>query len=157
MPLLALTASAGRYSLYEDRDRMNQWQSNVLCEWGRSNTEEPWTKWTFWWLRDKEWMNSGTHFLGVYFPPNQEYGFPYFTTFPHTELNSIPLPSQGINCLNQLLEDLNNWVHRTKRVVDIFMGSPIDIWLNTIGSRVWIISLPIPCEIMCPSLVALHS
>ena len=56
--------------------------------------------------------------------------------FPNTKLTAIPLHSQCINYLNQLLEELNDWVHKTKWVVESFMGSPIDIWLNTIGSRV---------------------
>ena len=50
---------------------------------------------------------------------------------------------------NQLIDD---WAQKTEWVVDIFMGSPLDIWLFRIGSKVWIFPLPIPCEIMHPSL-----
>ena len=71
---------------------------------------------------------------------------------PNTKLAGIHLHSQGINYLNQFLDELNDWVHKTKWVVAKFMGPLIEICLNTIGSRVWIISLPIPCEIMLPSL-----
>ena len=55
---------------------------------------------------------------------------------PNTKLTAIPFHSQGINDLNQLLEELNDWVHKKKWVVERFMGSLIDIWINTIGSRV---------------------
>ena len=75
--------------------------------------------------------------------------------FPTLKLTAILFPSQGINYLNQFLEEINDWEQNTKKVVDIFMGSPIEIWLNIIGSIVWIFSLPITCEIMLPSLVAL--
>ena len=54
----------------------------------------------------------------------------------NTILTAILFHSQGINYLNQLLEEINDWAHKTKRVVESFMGSPIDIWINTIGSIV---------------------
>ena len=52
---------------------------------------------------------------------NLNFGLPY----------SFPL--QGINYLNQFLEEINDWAQKTKWVVD---SSPIDIWLYPIGSRV---------------------
>ena len=65
-------------------------------------------------------MNElNTHFLGVYLPHKQEYNFPDFTAFPYTKLTTIPLHSQCINFLNQLLEELNDWVHKTKWVAEI--------------------------------------
>ena len=54
---------------------------------------------------------------------------------PNTKLTAIPLHSLYINCRNQLLEEINDWVNYTKRVVESFMGSPTDIWLYTIVSR----------------------
>ena len=38
--------------------------------------------------------------------------------FPNTKLTDIPLHSQCINYLNQLLEELNDWVHKPKWVVE---------------------------------------
>ena len=57
------------------------------------------------------------------------------TAFPNMKLTTIPLHSQCINCPNQLLEELNDWVHKTKWVVES-LWVLIDIWLNTIGSTV---------------------
>ena len=51
-------------------------------------------------------------------------------------LTSIPFPSQGNNFLNQFLAEINDWAQKTKWVVERLMGSPFDIWLNIIGSRV---------------------
>ena len=82
----------------------------------------------------EEWL--GDQFLGVSFPHKQKHDFPKLIASPNTKLTSIPLHSQCINSLSQLLEELNDWVHKKKWVVESFMGSLIDIWLNTIGSRV---------------------
>ena len=38
--------------------------------------------------------------------------------FSNTKLTTIPLHSQCIKYLNQLLEELNDWVHKTKWVVE---------------------------------------
>ena len=46
---------------------------------------------------------------------------------PNTNLSAILFPFQNINYLNQFLEEINDWVNKTKKVVDSFMGSPIDI------------------------------
>ena len=56
--------------------------------------------------------------------------------FPNTKLTTILLYFQGINYLNQLLEELNDWAQKTKWVVESFMGSLIDICIYIIGSRV---------------------
>ena len=81
----------------------------------------------------EEW--NGNQFLGVFLPHKQIYEFPKFMACPNMKLTAIPLNSQCINYLNQLLEELNDWVCKTKWVVEIFTGSLIDIWLNPIGSR----------------------
>ena len=82
----------------------------------------------------EEWF--GHQFPGVFLPHKQRFIFPKIMACPNTKLTAVPFHSQGINYLNQLLEELNDWVHKIKWVVEIFMGSLIDIWLNTIGSKV---------------------
>ena len=64
----------------------------------------------------EEWF--GHTFLGVLFPHKKKYDFPELMAFLYTELIAIPLHSQCINCLNQLLEELNDWVHKEKWVVE---------------------------------------
>ena len=51
-------------------------------------------------------------------------------------LTSIPFLSQGNNFLNQFLVVINDWVNKTRKVVDSLMGFPFDIWLFPIGSKV---------------------
>ena len=55
--------------------------------------------------------------------------------FPNTKLTAILFPSQGINYLNQFMEEINDWVSKTRKVVDNVMGFPLDIWIFPIGSR----------------------
>ena len=82
----------------------------------------------------EEWF--GHTFLGFFLPHKKKYDFPKLMAFPNTQLAAIPLHSQFNNYLNQLLEELNDWVNKTKWVVESFMGSLIDIWIYTMGSRV---------------------
>ena len=84
------------------------------------------------------WVKNGMgrHFLGNNLPNKSKYDFQKLMASPIRILAAILFPSQGINYLNQLLEEINDWAQKTKKVVDIFMGSHIDIWLNPIGSRV---------------------
>ena len=63
---------------------------------------------------DEEW-NVHT-FLGVFLPHKKKYDFPKLMVFPNTKLTAIPLHSQCINYLNQFMEELNDWVHKTKWV-----------------------------------------
>ena len=81
-----------------------------------------------------EW--NGHAFLGIYLPNNQKCVFQKLMPSPICILTSILFHSQCINYLNQLLEEINDWARKTKWVVDIFMGSPIDIWIYPIISRV---------------------
>ena len=83
---------------------------------------------------DEEWVRN--EFLGVYLPHKSKIRFPTIMGFPNTNLTAILFPSQGINYLNQLLEEINDWAQNKKWVVDNFMGCPFDIWLYPIGSRV---------------------
>ena len=82
----------------------------------------------------EEWF--GHTFLGVSLPHKKKCDFPKLMASPNMKLTTIPLHSQCINCPNQILEEINDWVHNKKWVVESFMGSLIDIWLNCIGSRV---------------------
>ena len=99
-------------------------------------------------------MNNGLgmHFKAFTFPTSQKHVFSKMGGLPKLNLTSIPFPSQGNNFPNQFLAKIIDWHTNTKWVVYNFMGFPFDIWLYPIGSRVWIIFLPIPCEIMPPSL-----
>ena len=91
-------------------------------------------------------------FLGIYLPHKPKMRFQKTDGFSISNLIAILFPSSCINYLNQFLEEINDWTQKTKWVVDSFMGFPFNIWLYPIGSRVWIFFLPIPCEIMPPSL-----
>ena len=64
----------------------------------------------------EEW--NGYQFMGVFLPYNQKHDFSKLTACPNQKLTTIPLHSQCINYLNQLLEELNDWVHKTKWVVE---------------------------------------
>ena len=64
----------------------------------------------------EEW--NGHQFLGVFLPHNQKHDFPKLMACPNMKLTSIPLHSQSINCLSQLLEEINDWVHKKKWVVE---------------------------------------
>ena len=44
---------------------------------------------------------------------------------PQFEFDCHTLPPQGINYLNQILEEINDWVNKTKKVVDSFMVLPL--------------------------------
>ena len=60
----------------------------------------------------------GNPFIGVFLPHKKKLQFSKIDDFPEYEIVYIPLHSQCINCLNQLLEELNDWVHKPKWVVE---------------------------------------
>ena len=62
--------------------------------------------------------------------------FPKTYGFSNLNLGCHTLPIPCNNELNQFLEEINDWHKKTKWVVESLMGSPIDIWLNIVGSRV---------------------
>ena len=64
----------------------------------------------------EEWI--GNTFLGVFLLHKKKYDFLEFMACPYMKLTAIPLHSQCIHCLNQLLEELNDWVHKSKWVVE---------------------------------------
>ena len=65
---------------------------------------------------DEEWI--GNTFIGVFLPHKKKYYFPKFMAYPNTNLTAILFHSQCINCLNQLLEEINDWVRKKKWVVE---------------------------------------
>ena len=83
---------------------------------------------------NEEW--NGQELVGDKLPNKSKYDFQKLMASPIQILTSILFPSQGINCPNQLLEEINDWAQKTKKVVDRFMGSPIYVWFNPIVSRV---------------------
>ena len=84
-----------------------------------------------------------THFL-------KTDGFSNLNLVCHT----LPIPCN--NQLNQLLAVINDWVNRTRKVVDSLTGSPFDIWLFPIGPK----GLNIPPSLIlrksCPLSLLLH-
>ena len=76
------------------------------------------------------------HILLISFPINENIGSLRLEVCSSIKSTTVPFSAQGINYLNQLLEEIHDWVNKTKWVVDSFMGSPIDICLNTIGLKV---------------------
>ena len=68
----------------------------------------------------------------------QEYGVCRLQTYKFSQTNNqttMPCSAQGINCLNQILEEINDLEHRTKGSRG-FIGFLIDIWSHPIGSGV---------------------
>ena len=65
----------------------------------------------------EEWI--GHTFLGVFLPHKQKHDFSRLMAFLNTKLTVISPHCQCINCLNQLLEELNDWVHKSKWIVEI--------------------------------------
>ena len=103
----------------------------------------------------RKWRMCVNHGMGMHFLnfscPISKKTIPKNDGLPNSNLTSILFQSQGINYLNQFLEEINDWVNKTKKVVDHFMGSPIDIWIYPIGSRVWIFPSPFLAK-SCPHL-----
>ena len=64
---------------------------------------------------DFEWLWAP--FRGCFLAQEEKIQFPRLVAFPCTKLAAIPLHSQGINYLNQFLEELNDWIHNPKWVV----------------------------------------
>ena len=56
--------------------------------------------------------------------------------FPQIRISfPILFPSPCNKYFNQFMEELNDWVNETRKVVDYLMGSPIDIWLFPIDPK----------------------
>ena len=76
---------------------------------------------------------------------------------PNTNLTAILFDSQCINCLNQLPEEINDWVHESKWVVESLWVLSLTFGLTLLAQGLNNPPRPISCEIMSLSLVALHS
>ena len=72
---------------------------------------------------------NGMHFWVFTCPKSQNWFSPNLNFLP------ILLPSPCNNYFNQFLQELNDWVNETRKVVDCFMGSPFDIWIFPIGPK----------------------
>ena len=81
----------------------------------------------------EEW--NGNPFLGVLFPHKKKHDFLKIMACPNTKLIAIPLHSQCINHLNQLLEELNDWVHKTKLVVESLWVLSLTFGLTLLAQR----------------------
>ena len=57
------------------------------------------------------WVNEwlGLPFPSIYLAHKSKFIFPKMGAFPNTNLTAILFPSQGINYLNQFLEEINDW------------------------------------------------
>ena len=80
---------------------------------------------------------NGKQFLGVNLPNKSKYDSQKLMASPIQILTAIPFHSQGINYLNQLLEEINDWVHKTKWVVEslwvlslTFVSTLLDQWFE---------------------------
>ena len=86
-------------------------------------------------MRIVEWAQIASAFL----PYKKEYRFPQATGLLRKEIDChASLSAQGINCLNQLLEELNDQVQRTKRVVESLRVLPstssLTYWLRGLNN-----------------------
>ena len=79
---------------------------------------------------------DGHAFSSIFLPHTSKTCFPKMDGFSNLNLTAILFPSQGINYLNQFLEEINDWAQKTKWVVDSLMGSPFDIWFFPVGPKV---------------------
>ena len=50
-------------------------------------------------------------------------------SFSNSNLDFHTLPIPCNKKLNQLMAVVNDWVNKTRKVVDSWMGSPFDIWI----------------------------
>ena len=114
-------------------------------------------------LRELTWRKNGEENMPTWKHRRMAYVFGFLLAqgvkmcFPKTDGNSnsnlgchtLPIPCN--NQLNQLLAVINDWVNKTRKVVDNLMGSPFDIWLLPIGPRVWISPPPLSLGNHAPS------
>ena len=95
----------------------------------------------------REWATK----MGIYVADKSKHVFPKMGALPNSNLTPILFPSPCNNYLNQFLAKINDWVSKTRKVVDSLMGFSLDIWNFPIGPR-FEYSPPYPYEIMPPSL-----
>ena len=101
----------------------------------------------------RTWVSNqmGMHFWVLTCPKSQNRVSQKLMASPIQIWTSILFPSPCNNYLNQFLVGINDWVNKTRMVVDSLMGFSLDIWNFPIGPR-FEYSPPYPYEIMPPSL-----
>ena len=88
------------------------------------------------WGRQKRGcMREWAAFLGNNLPHNSKLCFPKTDGFSNSNLDCHTLPIPCNNQLNQYLAVINDWVNKTRKVVDSLVGSPFDIWVIP---RTWV-------------------
>ena len=96
--------------------------------WSSSYLQEPtWRKMTRkTWKHESmlEWANT----FGFLLAEGVKMCFPNTDGFCNSNLSCHTLPIPCNNQLNQFLAVINDWVSKTRKVVDNLMGSPSDIW-----------------------------
>ena len=85
-----------------------------------------------WSMRSMEWA----HILLISCLRSKKTSFQRLQAYPSMTSNAMPLLAQGIKCLNQLLEELNDWFQRTTRVAEGLWVLPLTFWL-TLWLRGW--------------------
>ena len=80
----------------------------------------------------------GLKFWALTCPISQNTFFPKWVVFPIRIWPPYLSHPKENYLLNQFRAEINDWHKKTKWVVDSFMGSPFEILLYPIGSRVWI-------------------
>ena len=92
----------------------------------------------------KTWKNGRMAYVfGFFLAQGVKMRFPKTDGFSNSNLGCHTFPIPCNNQPNQFLAVINNWVDKTRKVVDNLMGSPSDIWLFPIGPKVWIFPPPL--------------
>ena len=108
-----------------------------------------------WGRQQRECMREWEAFLGNNLPHKSKFIFPKMSASLNSNLDCHTLPIPCNNQLNRLLAIINDWVNKTRKVVDSLMGSPFYIWIFPNGPRVWIThpSSPLILKKSCSHLI----
>ena len=108
-----------------------------------------------WWMQ-KAWMHEGMgKRFWVFTCPRSQNAFPKIDSFSNSNLGCHTLPIPCNNQLNQFLVVINDWVNKTRKVVDSFDG--FSLW--HLDFPHWSKGLNIPPFILrkpCPFSLLLH-
>ena len=91
-----------------------------------------------WWCQhpNMKSMVEWPTFLGFFLAQGVKMHFPKTDGFSNSNLGFLTLPIPCNNQPNQFLAVINDWVNKTRTVVDSLVGSPFDIWIFPIGPKV---------------------
>ena len=108
-------------------------QVDKKCEGERSPSFHCMRKW-------RMWVNNrmAMHFWVLTFPISQNHISQKLRASPIRIWTTILFLLPCNNYLNQFLSERNDWVNKTRKVVDRLMGFPINIWIFPISSKVLI-------------------